>query len=113
MNKQDYSEWTIPQLQARLAELHQEIQETDRKGLPVADSMAECDRLLAMYDFLMEQYQGTKLYHGYWRARQIKDEPPVLPPGEREEAERIDVPQRAQRIAELIRRRKLLKESQS
>lgn len=110
MNQQDYSEWTIPQLQARLQELIQEVQATDQQGLPVNDLLAELDRVMAMNDLLMEQFKGTEFYHGYWRSRQILNEPPVLPPGERAGAERLDVAQRAGRLAELARRRRHLKE---
>jgi len=52
----------------------------------------------------------TNIYDGWWRSRQVKDEPPILPPGDRPAAERIDVPQRAQNLAEVARRRQHLKE---
>lgn len=113
MKAEDYSEWTFQQLTQRLHELLQQIEETDRKDLPVDELLAECNRVTAMMDLWAETKIGTEFYDGWWRSRQIKDEPPVLPPGERPPAERIDVPKRARNLAEIARRRKHLKESKA
>jgi hypothetical protein len=113
MNPQDYSQWTFEQLKTRVEEMLREIHETDQQGLPVDDLFVEMGRVLAMMDLLMEQFQGTPFYEGWWRSRQIKDEPAVLPPGDRTGPEKIDVPKRAQTLAEVVRRRKHLQEHQS
>jgi len=110
---QDYSEWSFPQLQPRFQELLQQIQETDQQGLPVDELFVETGRVLAMMDLLVEVYQkGQPFYAGWWESRQVKDEPPVLPLGERSPDQRIDVPKRVQRIAEFTRRRKALADGQ-
>ncbi len=43
MKAEDYSEWTFQQLTQRLHELLQQIEETDRKDLPVDELLAECN----------------------------------------------------------------------
>jgi hypothetical protein len=110
MKPEDYSEWSFPQLLARLQELLKQIHETDLQGLPVDELLDESRRVMAMMDLLVETKKGTEFYEGWWRSRQIKDEPPVLPPGDRPAAERIDVPKRAGNLAELTRRRKHLED---
>jgi hypothetical protein len=113
MKPEDYSEWSFPQLLGRMDELLKLIRETDEQGLPVDELLAECNRAVSIMDLLVETKKGTPFYEGWWRSRQIKDEPPVLPPGERPAAERIDVPRRAGTLAEVTRRRKHLKEHKS
>jgi hypothetical protein len=110
MKPEDYSEWSFPQLLARMDELLKQVRETDAQGLPVDELLTECNRAMSIMDLWAETKQGTEFYAGWWRSRQIKDEPPVLPPGERPAAQRIDVPKRAGRLGELARRRKHLKE---
>ncbi len=96
-----------------MSELIQRIQETDQKGLPVDGLLTECNRAMSIMDLLMEQHAGTPFYEGWWRSRQIEGEPPVLPPGERPAAERIDVPRRVKILTEVARRRQHLNDHKS
>jgi 6-pyruvoyl-tetrahydropterin synthase len=80
MPTENFSNWTIQQLRARLEENLTRIEEADAKGEPYKHWFAENDALLFVLDQLMEQHRGTALYEDYWKSRQIKEKPPIHPP---------------------------------
>lgn len=81
MNAEDYSKWTMQQLNERLTEATELILKNDQRGLPLEGLFEECGRIIAAMDKLMEQFKGTPLYDDYWKSRQVKGELPKLPPG--------------------------------
>ena len=78
----DYSTWSWDQLHARIDEIVDLVDATDAQGLPVASLLDEGELILKFMDRLVEQRYSpnSAKYKEWWEIRQVKDEPPHLPP---------------------------------